>query len=118
MNGFVLQDHVIGLDAPDAEVQQYQEHDSGISLHSDAELSGVNDLDTDTIEDTNHGARKKVEVLQSNPIDIVANVGNVGGKSKENSSKKSKASRCNVIKHHNGSNGMQFKSDMIFDIEV
>lgn len=118
MNGVVLQDNVIGSDAPNAKVQQYQEHDSGISLHSDAEFSGGNDLDTDTIEGPNHGARKKVEVLQSNPIDIVAYVGNVGGKSKENSSKKSKASRCNVTKHHNGSNGMQFKSEMIFDIEV
>lgn len=110
-------DHVIGPDAPDAE-QQYQEHDSGISLLSDAELSGGNELEAGAMEGTDRGVRKKVEVLQSNPIDIVASVGNVSSKSKEISSKKPKASRCNATKHSKGSNGMQFKSDMIFDIEV
>lgn len=111
-------DHVIGIDAPGAEVQHYQEHDSGISLHSDAELSGGNDLEFDGTEDAEDDNRKNVEVLQSDPINIITNVGNISSKSKENSSKKLKASRCNATKHRNGSNGMQFKSEMIFDIEV
>lgn len=109
---------VVGPNPPDVEVQQYQEHDSGISLHSDSELTACNELDNKRF--ANHGTRKNVEILQSNPIDIVANVGNVSSKSKDNASKKTKASRCNASEHQQpkGSKGMQFKSEMIFDIEV
>lgn len=113
-------DHVIESTAAVVEVPQYQEHDSGISLHSEAELSVEKEQESDNVDYSDHGSRKNVEIMQSNPIDIVANVGNVGSKSKQNATKKPKTSRCDASKQQQeiSSNGVQFKSEMIFDIEV
>lgn len=104
-------DHGNGDEAPVAGLQTDHEHDSGISLDSDA----GNGIEKENESDI----QNQLLVDSTKPIDINHNVGkNVANNKKEdNNSKTSKSSHRKSTKRYD-SIDIDFKSDMIFDIEM
>ncbi|XP_058832336.1 protein kintoun [Topomyia yanbarensis] len=103
-------EHLIDSDVPISGVRTEQEHDSGISLDSD----------------TGHSSEKQIFVViepqlqgdSTKPIDISqAVVKNISNSKNENSIKKTKSSPDKATKRVDSSD-IEFKADMIFDIEM
>lgn len=102
-------DQVSCSDAPVARLSPEHEHDSGISLDSDAGLSAEKDIESDSQEQLEDSTK---------PIDINHCVGkNIANNKKEDDSKNAKSTIRKAIKRC-CSNDMEYKSDMIFDIEM
>ncbi|XP_058459887.1 protein kintoun [Malaya genurostris] len=103
-------EHLHDSDNSHQEVQTDQEHDSGISLDSDAGLSMDKELYTE-IEDL-------LQVDSTKPIDINrAAVKNVPNKKIDNTTKNTEFPPSKNTKRID-SNDIEFKADMIFDIEM
>lgn len=104
-------DHPTDNEAPVPAVQRHPEHDSGISLDSDAGHSIDRDAESEMHAQHQNDSTKPIEISRKVENKFVAS-------KMENSIVKDKSqAQCKNVKRCDSSD-IEFKSDMIFDIEM